>query len=217
MRCRIPNNDLPQKLSDTVCRYNGYPVFVTTERSNVLHLFHLPTREPFDPSSIRSNDENLDISSVPLGYINMPGKVGKDTKNVVYYLMRNPLRRVKQGVTANSLKVYAMNRNTIDHSTTSIMFSQGFVDMVLGKYTTLENSLAMLKKFLKESPDSNHDIAISRDIALSIDKMGIIKVFFKREYVGWIPPNSTVVHVPNDGLAWVVSKFLSHVLGWKVD
>ena len=97
-----------------------------------------------------------------------------------------------------------------------VLFHRSFADSVEGIFPDLLGSIATLRRNLDLNLTEG-EVAISRCIALSIDAQGIIKVFYKNLYVGWIAPDNDIVHVKRGDLAWVVSHYLSHVLGWKVD
>lgn len=212
MKCRIPDADLGQKLHETICRYKGHPVWVKIREGQEIHLYK--TNDVQQRWAIISKDDaDFDISNVPLGYIN-----GSQEKRV-YYLTRVPVRRTKQGLSSQNLRIHnlpgfndALRKPTYNQ----IMFSPGFADMVLGKYPPLETVMKELRTNLKNKGDFGQ-MAVSREIALSIDKVGLIFVYYKNEYIGWIQPDKFTVHVHSDGVAWVVSKYLSHILGWEID
>lgn len=217
MRCKFNAKDAALKLHETICRYRGEPVWVQTDGA-ALMLSPLTDRGRHT-HIIKSNDEEFDISSVPLGYMNSWGR-----NKTVHYLTRRPIRRTRQGlcIQAVSARRLSMTGTTKDSFQgggycAELMFSQGMIDMIMGKYPTLGQALATLREDCKKNEKSCSEIAISREIALGINELGIINVFYRDELVGWIQPGKSVVHVPHNERAWVVSKFLSGELGWVVD
>lgn len=211
MRCRIPEVDLGQKLHDTICRWKDQPVWVKI-RDGQIHLYKLPGGGEF-LTEIKREDPLFDISNVPLGYVNSATKGER-----VYYTTRIPIRRTKQGLSNQNLKVSSLPKLVSGKLVggLNVMMSNGFVDMVNNKYPPLEDAMKLLRTNLAEH-GLEGQIAIRRDIAMSIDKAGIIFVYYKNDYIGWIQPDKFIVHVISNGVSWVVSKYLSHILGWEVD
>lgn len=212
MKCTIPDRDLHQKLHDTICRYKGVPVWVQTEgRGADLHLSPLTSRARTS-QIIQSTDPEFDVASVPLGYVNF----GKEEKRV-YYLSRIPARRVKQGLCIRSVMVETISgRRKADVNAQTLICTKNFVEAVQGIYPDLNASLEELRKNLKDN-DQIGEIAITRDVAIEITKVGIIMVYFKKENVGWVQPNKFLVHVKEHRLGWVVSRYLSHGLSWEIE
>lgn len=208
MKCRIPVNDLAQKLDSTICRYKGHPYLIRVDGTS-LHLYSL-TNTKNRLFVISYTDDDFDIAGLPLGYM--------QSGDYVPYLSRSPLRRTKQGLDARALKIRNNNRNNNPGTTVnSLLYSQGFVDMILNQYPSLNDCITTIRGKWMEDPSSNASIAVSRNVCLSIDKVGIVKVYYKTDYVGWIEPDKFIVHVPSNDMGWVVSKFLSHELSWEID
>lgn len=205
MKCTIIPGDISQKMDSSIFRYKKIPYWVSYEGGTIIRLLNIPDQEI--KYKIDFNDPDLDFSSCPLGYLNyVPYKS-------VGYLVRIPVRKVKQGVNSQNTKVIRLpGHPNLPFNVNSALSSKSFVDMVTGKYPSLETALSTLRK-----SDPESQIAVSRDIALTVDEQGIIKVYYKNNYVGWIQPNKFVVHIKNTDMGWVVSKCLSHVLGWELD
>lgn len=224
MKNNITESDLGQKLHDTVCRYQGDPVYVTVHnaKKGILNLWDLVEynkirgglqgAEKIKPLEIKHDDPDFDISGIPLGYV----QSDKDWR--VTYVSRIPARRVKQGVCANHIRCMPPVEGTSNYTNSyGIMFTQGFKNMVLDTYPSLEEQMKGLRKACEEQREFNGEAAISRDICISINSLGVISVYFKNQLVGWIPPGKTQVYVKASDLAWVISKFLGHVLGWQIE
>lgn len=209
MRCKIPSADLSLKLNDSICRYKGEPVYIRVDGSSLL-LYHVTqTHDPF--VKIKASDPDFDISGVPLGYVQVKGDV--------VYLTRTPVRKTKQGMDVRSTIIRRVTDNSIISrgNNSHYVFSQGFVDMVANKYPDLNDSIKMIRGKYARDEKCLAQVAISRDIAMWINEMGIINIHYKGEFVGWVEPNGDVVHVPSGGKGWVVSRFLSSVFSWKID
>ena len=114
MRCRIPDRDLTQRLDQTICRYKGHPYYVRHGDMNTLYLYDLENRQT-RLHVINKNDVELDISSVPLGYL----QLNKYSLNV------DPL----PGDRASIINIY----------------SKAFKDMILGNYPPLFQTVEMLR------------------------------------------------------------------------
>lgn len=204
--------DLEQKLSLSLCRYKGEPVWVGNARSKTLPLYSFPSRKEI-VAEISFNDEEFDTASPPLGYVNY--------KDIVYYITRAPIRRTRQGIDTRSITVHDLrNRTGIISSgqREAIFFSEPFKNMIKGKYPDLDKTLKELRDAWKKDYKVIKEKAVTRNIALSINEVGIISVYYKNSYIGYILPNDeTTVIVPNREDAWLISRYLGHELSWKVD
>lgn len=217
MRCNIPSRDLSQKIGNTVCMYGNEPVFVEVlGRGNNIRIYFLGKENQF--KEITTDDENFDISSPPLGYM-------KDRGNRVFYLTRSPVRRSRQGLDHRSLKarrIPILDNNgqkiSLDpYGVNDVFHDPGFYNMVTNRYPPVDLAIDNLVRQHKENPEKHYEEAISRQFGLTINQVGIINVFLKNELVGWIPPNSLTVQVPSSEKGWVISKYLSHILGWEIN
>lgn len=197
MRCKFNDRDLSQRLDATVCRYRGHPYYVRYTDRNRLSLYSLASHGKTLIHNIHPDDEYFDISTVPMGYLQI-------NPDAVAYCTRRTARMWKQGLSADSINYQYNDRNNKILQAPSIL-TPAFENMVLGIYTPLNEALALLRKSDKEK-----EIAISRDVALKINPgLGLIFVYFKTEEIGWIPPDTSIVIVPTNDLAWVISKYLT--------
>jgi hypothetical protein len=141
----------------------------------------------------------------------------------VWYLSRIPLRKVKQGLCMQAISCRKLGTREDRTMRTGgspiqrLMFSQNFVDLVMGKYPTLKEVMNNLRAEHAKDNSKIYQLAVSRDIALEINEMGVVNVHYKNQFVGWIQPDAWVVHVPRSDKSWVVSRYLAHVLDWTVD
>lgn len=204
MRCKFANRDLIQRLDSSICRYRGRAVFVRYGGAeDLMNIWYLPSsRKGAADETIHANNEQFDISTVPLGYM-------QEGKDVVNYACRRPGRIYKQGVSYDNLHFYQINGKGV-MSNPSI-YDQGFKDMVEDNYPSLKEVMASIRK-----STTKKEVAISRDIALQWDPtLRLIYVYYKTDQVGFIIDGSNTVIVPSSEKAWVVSKFLS-LLSWEV-
>lgn len=206
MKCNIIPKDIPQKIGESIFRYKGFPYYCRDAGGNRLALYNLWNIQGEYVQMIDYQDKDFDFSSVPLGYVNVKDYV------CVAYIMRTPVRKVKQGINNHNTKYYNLPGVKPCGGLNYVLFSKAFTDMVMDKYPSLEEAMTKLRKL--QEPGG---IAITRSIALSIDEQDIIKVYYKNQYVGWIQPGKFTVHVKGNDLGWVISKYLSHVLGWQID
>ena len=213
------NFSLPQdqvlRYHGTIVQFDGIPVYVTVA-GDKWHCYkpstvHLPNAtliakgvDPYDP--------RVDVSSVPLGYVNIPKYF------TVRYLCRRPVKGLgyKQGVHGDILSVDQLPDSNDDHyfSGQDILYMQEFEDCVLGKYPSLNEALELLP--VQGEENGIAQIAIDRHIALSIDKLGIIKAYYRNSLVGWMAPGKRVLNVPSSSMGWIVSHHLSE-LDWEIN
>lgn len=203
MRCKYSDKDLAQRLDHTICRYDGLPYAVRYAGKNELWLYSVPSRREGDPVlRINSEDPRFDVSTVPLGYV-------QETDKMVIYAYRRPTRMYKQGMHADACG----GRTLTNQVYSPTMFSKPFENMITGTYPSLENTLEKFKKV----DDRDHEVAISRDIALRFTHVSkLVFIFYKNDEVGWMRLGTNTVVVPNTNKGWIISKYLSH-FNWKID
>lgn len=204
MRCKFPERDLSQRLDSTVCRYKGFPYWVRYVNRGVLGLYSLASGGKKCVHEISPTDENFDISTVPLGYVQI-------TPDTVVYMSRRPNRIYKQGLSSDAISYKFTNGNSFKVSPN--FFNEAFERMVIGNYPDLRDVLINLRR-----SETEKEIAISRDIALKYNpNLKIIILYFKGEdnEVGWIVPDTNIVIVPSSEKGWIVS---NHLLGfsWEI-
>lgn len=217
MNCGIITNDLPQKIDQSVVRYNGMPFWVRCQGGDNVSLHPIEdTNSLTQVVSVR--DPLFDISSIPLGYVNY--RLWKTT----VWVTRFPVRKYKQGLTSQNIRTHYFPNLLYSNSnggwprSADILFTKTFKDSIMDIFPPLENALKGLRGIHKTQPTTHYSVAVSRDIALVIDEQAIIQVFYKNAYVGWIAPNDHIVVVNSaNGLGWIVSKYLSEHLGWTVE
>lgn len=217
--CIIPA-DQNARFNGTIICYKNTPFYVSMV-GNVMALYRLETmhpnvthrQTPKPVYNVDPYDDEVDISSIPLGFVNLP------KSRSVKYLLRRPVRRFTQGIseaTVTQTDLPDHIRHPADSSYVRIrdvLYSQEFEAAVMGQYPTLDEALDTLKQWSAE--DGRGEIAITRDIALSINKVGIVNVYYKNELVGWILPNKKIVNVPSNEMGWIISLYLEG-FSWEI-
>lgn len=90
--------DAHMRLDRSIVKYKDIPVYLE-QVSDTIHF----TLQPLDgvskvPATISANSEDLNVASVPLGYVNIDGDV--------LHLSRVPARQQKQGITPSVLTYF---------------------------------------------------------------------------------------------------------------
>lgn len=194
--------DYLQRFADGIAFYSGLPYRVMIDRNDI-HLVCLVSGD-IKYRSVQ-NDELLDVSSPPLGYIN--------TSDGAIYITRIPRRRYKQCIDAQSVEESMLKSDghkVLDRRLGGSLFTKNFYDSYANEYPKLESALKMLKK--------RQSVAISRDFALTLDELGIIKVWYKYDQIGWIDPlNTKICKVPDTDKGFLISYYLTNSFGWEVE
>jgi hypothetical protein len=200
MRCLYDTErDLIDRLHGTICRYDEKAVRVTVLGKSELQLV--------DPVSgkevvrIRPNDELFDISSPEIGYLNLTGTPSVDG---VYKLERNPYRKFRQGLYAECCSAYEIDGRTCTmiNAATVFQYPVGLVDMIENRYPSFHEAVKML--FSEEKKE----VAISKDIALSMMNTGLILIWCRGQDVAYLVPGSNSIGYKRDDTAWVIERML---------
>ncbi len=214
MRCKIPANDLAQRLNETICCYQHLPVLVIVDGQR-LDLYDLCSTELI--KSIKSDDPEFDVSTPPMGYCQY-------NKTTVGYITRHPVRRYKQGLSADVCSMRTLGEHDKNQPINVNLRTKYIKDMMSGQYPKLATALAeMVADFDKTAYIA--ETALSNDCAINITKEGILQVWFRQEKVGYLKKNPlgrrdsgyrpTVV-VPNSTNGWIISMYLSE-FDWVVE
>lgn len=193
MKCKYRPQDYAQRLDHTWCRYKGIPVYVRVQGDRISGSYDC--QDYF----VIQDLEDFDISSLELGYVNH--------RNKVSYVTRVPSQRYKQGVCSSNVSFEGIAEGRSAREAVVEVTSTAFKNMLNGVYPPLEKVLKNL---------SEGEVAISRDIAISTDILGVKSVFYKQKLVGWIAPGTKVVNIPSGDLAHIVSYFLEG-LNWEIN
>ncbi len=223
MKNFIIPQDHNARFHGTIIRYDEKPYYVLVSGpamhlynpSRVMNCHFHPNGNDADVKGVDPYDDKLDISSIPLGYVN------RTNIRSAVYLIRRPVRKFQQGISeACVIQAYLpehikhANEANVLNRTRDTLYSTDFEDMVNGKYPTLDVALKAIREWQKV--DGRGEVAVDREIALAIDGMGIIRVYFRNSYVGWIAPDKKTVNVPSNDMGWIVSMYLSG-LNWEIN
>lgn len=164
-------------LSDSIITYKGQPCWGTVERDDdgfVKLTLLSPQRGAPNKiiGSIDLDDPDLDISSPVIGYCNYI----YENEIKVVYLRRKPAQSWKQGLTGNNLSVYTVSGSSFHgYSSNHVIGNKGFLDSLTGVFPDLHSAMALLQK------GKVKEIAVSRDLAFTISKTGVVLAFYKTE------------------------------------
>lgn len=130
-------NDVSMRLSGTYLRYKGKCYYADYHGDFNVQLYAAKSNgDPYDGIKpfkiVDANDPELDISSAPLGYCNLPG-------HGPVYLSRPPERRQRQGVTPQNLSGYDESIRQWRRPIAKYMHMnpQSVIDTVEGVYPSL--------------------------------------------------------------------------------
>lgn len=206
------HKDLSDRLDGTICRYKNEPVFVRVESARSLALFELSTMSYSGEivANIRPNDPEFDISSPELGYFNNTRynpKLQTHDFVDVRYMIRNPVRRYKQGLNDHCVSGYRINGVEIGSS--GALYTKGFKESLMDEFPSVSQAMAML------DDGSRQEVAVSQAIALTRISSGLTLVYIRMANVGWILPGKTDVMLKQTDYTWVYERILSAV-DWRV-
>lgn len=199
MRNKYVGDDIRSRLSGTVIRYKRRPFFCEVDDS-CLMLYSLVDHSL--QARVQPDDEFIDISSLPLGYINIDHP---DYKSAIY-LMREPFRQYKQGVDLSRLAQFPLGTGVVHWK---YLQSAGLVNCVLGEYPTYDEAVERITK------EQYRSVAIDRDIALKREK-DTLNVYLKNLEVGHIKLGSDTVVIHKNGMTSFAKDILEEIKGWKV-
>lgn len=202
MRQRYTGKDIIDRLHHTVIRYKNYPYLCIVESTENIHLMDVVTGNL--QHKVHPEDDDLDISSIRVGYINL----AEPNHRLAVYLKREPLRRYKQGIEFERLTQKVL-RDGVSYVNANQLSCKGFVDSVLGIYPSLDQAVTWITK------NNWHSVAISRDIALKHEGE-LLKVYIKDDEVGYMKLGSRVVIVPKTELSWYSVFLLGSIPDWVV-
>lgn len=197
MRNKYTGDDLSARLDGTILRYNGEPVQChavgeSLELNDIVTGSHRFTIEP--------DDFLLDISSVPLGYMNSA------RYQSAVYLKRQPFRRYKQGVVLDLLTAIPLaTKAGMFGVSTGHLRCVGFVNSIKNIFPDKDTAIDRLQKGAVKS------IAISREVAFLRDG-STINVFIKEIPVGVYSNGVVTVPKETDNIpSWIIISVLNEL------
>lgn len=197
--------DYEARLQGGVVLWKGIPHRVSVD-GHEIHITDLVTNRTV-ARSVEPLDNNLDISSPMLGFIN--GEVH------TYYLQRIPRRRYRQALESNSILEFTLRAEGLVNENgggrSDILYTDFFRNAFTKRYPTFDEAVVDLNNEVRTG------VALSREIAITKDDLDIVKVWYKtgEQPVGWIEPGGRTVRVPNNDKGWLISMYLNEV-DWEV-
>lgn len=203
MRCRYIGKDLVDRLHDTLIRYKGEPVYVNVKAGDTLELWDIATRSK-NFGRFKSDDPDIDISQMEIGYLNHTSQYTKG-KLKVFYLYRTPMRQYRQGLHYRNVVTSDIERNIISRSDETLIYTQSFWQSIMGIYPSWDEAVECV------TSGKMTEVAVSQDIAIRRTKAGPLLLFLRGVNVGWIAPDENKVRLVNDKIRWVVERNLSRL------
>lgn len=211
-RRRMPNrwtleSDLNARLSGCHFIFDGRYVQIQAVSSSCLNIHDGLTQEIIE--KISPDDPRLDVSSIELGYANIPTSAGLR----VVYTYRATSKRWKQGIDTSNVCIVSTSGehlnpvfSTPDGRSAYYIMSAGFRDSVLGRFPTIGVALSSLSKGMPE-------IAVSQSYVLKFVSNEISLILCRNEAVGHIVDGS--LRIEERASSFIVREDLE-TLGLKV-
>ena len=189
------NEDRNQRLHGTFCRWGKQAVFIEYQSNFIFNGTVLGKNGEMSNVEIDIRDDRFSALPIKLGWVNID--------NRAIYVSRQAQRQTKQGTVVRQLSF-------INHDGTPYMQAalRGFptelrimTDLVEQNYPSFSESLALL--------GSRPSVAISRDICLFQDEIGIVKIKYHDQTIGWYSKSEGVCRVPETSPCVWYDKFLN--------
>jgi hypothetical protein len=197
--------DIHTRFDTTILRYKGMPYYVRCPPGETNLTLYKLDRLDMAYKTIDAWDDDLDVSSVPLGFFNC------DAIGAAIYAMRMPYRKFKQGVCSNNTSLRYVTANGRMEETGDVqayLISAGFGKSLEGNFPSLK---AALSEFANPLMAHFKSVALSRHVALA--RTGA--VFYREEMVGKYDFKTNVLDVPGSQFADITSLYLSG-FDWRV-
>lgn len=173
----------------TIIYFKGEPIYITDVyngrtdgSSDVKFLYQkLPYDYHKENKQFRESVHHPDFTDVPnLGYANSFTKItdGAETIQHGLYLTKIPVRRNKQGLYSENLHV---PRNNSGKGFTELLYSEKFVDMLCGKYTTFD----VVKNEITKNPLSFGVIGFDPQFALEFNKLEQLVLYYRHDPIAY--------------------------------
>lgn len=190
-------DQMNRRLNHTIVRYRGKICEVQSWRPDTLDLVVFYLEGTVDNHLIHSSDIDLDISSVPLGFINY--------KESSFYIQRIPIRRQTQGVSPEVCYFHPIHKKTKQANGWNLLKSKDFVQCANNKYP----KFLSIFKGIKDNKILSG--AFHKRFALVQDDLGIVKIKHLTDTIGWIPPKEEHVILPDSIQNPIFQKFFTSI------
>jgi hypothetical protein len=175
MKPKYLERDLNQRLEGGIVFYNDEP-FLVDRVDQEDHCLVLSCLKTGARKAVNPYDDDLNIKSPTLGYAN--------NRNRALYVTRLPRRSYKQAISTRECRGYVLGTT----ETTNVDFST-LKSAVLGEYPTVTQALNKIRH------EGYSSCAISRDVAITIDDIGLVKFYYKNILAGFIDPLNPKVDI----------------------
>ena len=183
MRGFVWTSDVTMRFANTVVLFKGEPVyFKTCDRS--WDVVYRPINKR-NWKEVRFDHEGWDFSPVPLGYCN--------TRARASYLARLPVRRWKQGLSADNC--------TWIGGSPGVHIRDVLTSQYL--YSTIKGQFIPYKKCIQEVKSKDCAVisrAFSREWAVTKNKEGLLLMANKGKVVGWFNKGNPILGEGNEYL-----------------
>ena len=163
--------DLETRLGGAIYMYRGKPYRMYYDGGKVT-CYNIVNGERL--LTLTTDDKDIDISSIELGYINYYNQLYK-TKHV-YYASRMPCKQWRQGVHPNNTMLYSYNGDEVGTSREPILFSKEFEDACQGIFPKFS-------EVFKLTPGES--MALSHQLAINRNELGVFGVFMRCKPIGY--------------------------------
>lgn len=197
MKNKFMERDFVQKIDQTFVRFRGKTYWARcAPGSEEIQLFknHHAERPVLKVSGF---DDDLDISSIPLGYFNSA------THKAAMYITRNPVRKVKQGVSLHNTVCDLLLANDFRGIANESVFQDSVSEGFDGKYPSIPSAIAMIQK------SSWYSVALCNNVSVAAKDKETCSVFFKKDCIGVYTHKTNILSIPNDHFSPMISKFVA--------
>ena len=188
------NEDRSQRLNGTFCRLGGSVVYIEYSSGFIFTGTMLDKKGAPINLEVDIRDEAFSAVPFSLGWVNITG-------SLPIYVSRNASRQSKQGTNSRNLTAFNTAGNGVPFGRSILADLRVFSDLVSGNYPSFTEAIKVLR-------DSNA-VAIARDICLVKDEIGIVKIKYHTETIGWYSKSEGVCRIPETSPCVWYEKFLS--------
>lgn len=167
MRNKYAGADLVGRLHGTVVRYKGIALYCQVDGGDLV-LRTLTNDRMY--ARITPDDPELDISSLPLGFVNF------SARQFAVHIRRDPVRRYKQCVDPQAMTYTSLSSR--HHAAGEVFKDPGFQENISNTFPNFKQALTQVSKTWES-------IALSRDVAL-FRQANVVKVHIGTDEVGFI-------------------------------
>ena len=177
----LNRDDARMRLHETICMWDGEPVYVTFPSSDVakgeqyVMLSHFDGSEKRD-RQVRYTSRKFSYEAFPLGFMNT-ASAG------CFFLARMPTRRQKQGLAANSIKYFP----NIPRPGTYFIRAEMY-NCIMGVYPSFHQAQ-------KHMTEGTRGVAVERQLGFNKQDNDVYSLLFRTRVVGTYVPSRRKVQL----------------------